>query len=147
MLAAKLDNELCFALYSASNHITSIYRPLLEPLGLTYTQFIVLMALWEKDDISISKLAETVGLSKATMTPLLKRLEQKSLIQRKVLPDNERQKSIVLTAAGRALSQQSADITKQAFCATGLTRAQADELIALCRLVVGKQGDGAVKDQ
>ena len=69
MSVATLDTQLCFALYSASNQLTSIYRKLLEPLDLTYTQFIVLMALWEKDDISISELADKAGLGKATMTP------------------------------------------------------------------------------
>lgn len=136
MSVAKLDEQLCFALYSASSHLTSIYRPLLEPLGLTYTQFIVLMALWQKDEISISQLAEKAGLSKATMTPLLKRLEQKGLIHRKVLVDNERQKSIVLTEAGRAISLQSAEITNNAFCATGLTKQEASDMIALCHKLV-----------
>jgi DNA-binding MarR family transcriptional regulator len=135
---AKLDNQLCFALYSASNSLTSIYRPLLEPLGLTYTQFIVLMVLWQEDKISISKLAAEAGLSKATMTPLLKRLEQKSLIKRKILPSNQRQKSIVLTENGRKLSQYSADITEQAFCATGLSKQQANAMIGQCKGIVAR---------
>jgi MarR family transcriptional regulator, organic hydroperoxide resistance regulator len=133
---AKLDEQLCFALYSASSRLTSIYRPLLEPLGLTYTQFIVLMALWQKDEISISQVAEKTGLSKATMTPLLKRLEQKGFIHRKVLVDNERQKSIVLTEAGRDISLQSAEITNNAFCATGLTKQEASDMISLCHKLV-----------
>ncbi len=132
---AKLDSQLCFALYSASSHLTSIYRPLLDPLGLTYTQFIVLMALWQQDDISISHLAKQAGLSKATMTPLLKRLEQKQLIQRTVQADNERQKNITLTDAGRALSLKSGEITEQAFCASGLSKEEANTLIALCKKV------------
>ncbi|WP_210418713.1 MarR family winged helix-turn-helix transcriptional regulator [Aliikangiella coralliicola] len=135
LAAAQLDSQLCFALYSASNRLTSIYRPILEPLGLTYTQFIVLMALWEEDNISISRLAERAGLSKATMTPLLKRLEQKQLIQRQYLADNERQKNIVLTKAGRELSQKSEAITEQAFCETGLSKKQASEIIRLCRKI------------
>lgn len=130
-----LDTQLCFALYAASNHLTSIYRPILDPLGLTYTQFIVLMALWQEDDVSISHLAEKTRLSKATMTPLLKRLEQKRLILRKTLPDNERQKSITLTKEGRKLSLQGNDITEKAFCATGLSKNQANELISLCHRI------------
>lgn len=137
MSVAKLDNQLCFALYSASSQLTSIYRPLLEPLDLTYTQFIVLMALWEKDEISISQLAKRTGLSKATMTPLLKRLEQKGLILREVLEDNERQKSIVLTEAGHDISKQSLEITHNAFCATGLSEQEAHNMIALCQKLVG----------
>ncbi len=136
MAVARLDDQLCFALYAASNRLTSIYRPLLEPLDLTYTQFIVLMALWEKEDISISQLAVRTGLSKATMTPLLKRLEQKGLIQRQMLPGNDRQKSVVLTEAGRDLSQQSGEITQQAFCNTTLTQQQASDIITLCHKIV-----------
>jgi DNA-binding MarR family transcriptional regulator len=132
---AKLDSQLCFALYSASSHLSSIYRPLLEPLDLTYTQFIVLMALWEEDGISISQLAKRVNLSKATMTPLLKRLEQKQLIQRQILSDNERQKNILLTENGKNLSLKSKEVTENAFCATGLTKKQASDLIMLCSLI------------
>lgn len=135
MSVAKLDSQLCFALYSASSHLSSIYRPLLDPLDLTYTQFIVLMALWEEDAISISQLAKRVKLSKATMTPLLKRLEQKQLIQRQVLSENERQKNITLTEDGKKLSLNSKEITENAFCATGLTKKQASDLMMLCSLI------------
>lgn len=135
MSVAKLDSQLCFALYSASSHLSSIYRPLLDPLDLTYTQFIVLMALWEEDAISISQLAKRVKLSKATMTPLLKRLEQKQLIQRQVLSENERQKNITLTEDGKKLSLNSKEITENAFCATGLTKKQASNLMMLCSLI------------
>ncbi len=135
MSIAKLDNQLCFALYSASSRITAVYRPLLEPLGLTYTQFVVLMGLWQQDNVSISQLAAKVELSNATMTPLLKRLEQKGLIHRKLLPDNERQKAVVLTDAGRNLSKKSDDITKAVFCATGLTLQEANNMIKLCKKI------------
>jgi len=135
---AQLDKQLCFALYSASSHVSGIYRAVLKPLDLTYTQFMVLMALWEKDSISISQLAKRTGLTNATMTPLLKRLEQKNLIVRELVKDNERQKNIVLTKEGRKLSLTSAEITEQAFCATGLTRQQAADLIALCKQVASQ---------
>lgn len=133
MPTARLDEQLCFALYSASNHISQLYRPLLEPLGLTYTQFLVLMALWEKENITITQLAKRTGLSKATMTPLLKRLEQKEFIQRLTLSDNERQKIITLTQTGRALSKQSEAVTQEAFCATKLSQQQANDIIAICQ--------------
>lgn len=134
--AARLDQQLCFALYSASSKLTSIYRPLLAPLDLTYTQFIVLMALWEQDHISISLLAKKTSLSKATMTPLLKRLERKALIKRQTLKDNEREKNIVLTKAGQRLSKQSISITEQAFCGTGLTRKEAEQAMSLCHKLI-----------
>lgn len=134
--AAKLDDQLCFALYSASSHMTAIYRPLLEPLDLTYTQFIVLMALWEEDGISISELASRAGLTKATMTPLLKRLEQKDLIRREMSATSERQKQIILTPHGREISTQSKAITTQAFCETGLSETEARQMIDLCNKLV-----------
>lgn len=133
---ATLENQLCFALYSASNKLTSIYRELLVPQGITYTQFIVLMALWKEDNISISSLAKKAGLSKATMTPLLKRLEQKNLIERQFLENNERQKNITLTHAGRNLSLQSKAITEQVFCQSGLSKQQAQTIMDLCKKIV-----------
>ena len=140
MSVAQLNEQLCFALYSASNHLTSIYRHLLEPLELTYTQFIVLMALWEEDNISISQLAKKTKLSKATMTPLLKRLEQKLFIERQTLAGNERQKNIALTDSGRALSLQSSEITKQAFCMSKLSQEQAKVMIETCHQLVNPEG-------
>lgn len=139
MSVAKLNEQLCFALYSASSHLTSIYRPLLEPLGLTYTQFIVLMALWEKDSISISQLAKKTKLSSATMTPLLKRLDQKGLIERQILVGNERQKNIVLTSEGRLLSEDSGKITDQVFCETNLSKEQAEMVIKICHQLVAPE--------
>ena len=94
------------------------------------------MALWQKDEISISQLAKKTGLSKATMTPLLKRLEQKGFLHRKVLVDNERQKNIVLTEAGWDVSLQSVEITNNAFCATGLTEQEASDMVALCQKII-----------
>jgi DNA-binding MarR family transcriptional regulator len=135
MPAAILDQQLCFALYSASSRLTSIYRPLLDPLDLTYTQFVVLMSLWEEDGVAISRLAERTCLSKATMTPLLKRLELKGLVERQRLSGNERQKNIVLTKAGKQLSKKSIGITEQAFCGTGLSRKEAEQAINLCQKI------------
>ena len=136
MSVAKLDDQLCFALYSASSHLTSIYRPYLDKLDLTYTQFVVLMALWKEDNVSISHLAKIAGLSKATMTPLLKRIEQKGFIERQLLENNERQKNIVLTKQGRDLSAYSLDITDKVFCQTGLTKQQANDLMSLCHQII-----------
>jgi len=135
---AKLDEQLCFAIYSASSQLTSVYRPLLESLDLTYTQFIVLMALWQEDDISISELSTKVGLGKATMTPLLKRLEQKELINRKTLAKNERQKIITLTKKGHELSNKSSEITEKVFCSTGLTKEEANAMIKQCHDIVNR---------
>lgn len=139
MSTPTLDNQLCFALYSASNRLSSIYRPILKTFDLTYTQFIVLLALWEEDGISISHLAKRTGLTNATMTPLLKLLEKKKLITRQLLAGNERQKDIVLTDAGRRLSFKSKEITQEAFCSTGLTKKQAKEMILCCQQIVARE--------
>ncbi|WP_163835246.1 MarR family winged helix-turn-helix transcriptional regulator [Spartinivicinus ruber] len=136
MSAPKLNDQLCFALYAASNAVTRYYQPLLKPLDLTYPQFVVLMALWENEGISISQLAAKTGLTKPTMTPLLKRLEQKALVERQAEPGNDRQKSIVLTEAGRSLSKQGGEIAQKVFCATGLTEQQAREQIELCQQLI-----------
>ncbi|MDE1464447.1 MarR family winged helix-turn-helix transcriptional regulator [Spartinivicinus poritis] len=136
MSAPKLNDQLCFALYAASNAVTRYYRPLLEPLGLTYPQFVVLMALWEDEGVSISQLATKTGLSKPTMTPLLKRLEQKALIERQAEPGNDRQKCIVLTEEGRRLSTQGDEIAQKVFCATGLTEQQARQQIEFCQQLI-----------
>ena len=98
-----------------------------------------MMALWEQDNVPITVVAERTGLSKATMTPLLKRLEQKGFIQRQVLADNERQKNIVVTKKGKELALSSEEITKQAFCATGLTDKQARDVISLCRKITAHE--------
>ena len=135
MSVAQLNEQLCFALYSASNSLTKIYRTLLEPYGLTYPQFVVLMALWQEDNVSITQLAKKTGLSKATMTPLLRRLEQKGLIERQRLENNERQKNIALTEKGHALSGESGAITEQVFCSTNLTLEEAQSIIAACHQI------------
>lgn len=133
--AARLDDQLCFALYSASNRLNAIYRPILDPLGLTYTQFVVMMALWENDGISITELAARTNLSKATMTPLLRKLEEKSLIQLDRMTDNDRTKTITVTPTGEELAAQSHSVTQQAFCTTGLTMDEAMEIIKICQRI------------
>ncbi|MET1254213.1 MarR family winged helix-turn-helix transcriptional regulator [Aliikangiella maris] len=128
-----LNDQICFALYSTSNSITQAYRELLHPLRLTYPQFVVMMALWEQDNVSISTLANRIGLSKSTMTPLLKRLQSSGYINRGYKEDDEREKQIQLTESGVAIAQTAKNITQQAFCATGLTCNEAEQLIAMCQ--------------
>lgn len=134
----KLESQLCFALYAASNAIDQMYRPLLERHGLTYTQYIVLMALAEKDNVSITALADRIGVSKATMTPILRRLEAKKLLSRRIDGENERQKNIVLKPEGRALLLDSCHVTDTVFGGTNLSERQADDLIRLCKRITGR---------
>lgn len=108
--ALRLDNQLCFALYSASLAMTKLYKPLLEPLGITYPQYLVMLVLWESDGVMVSEIGERLFLDSGTLTPLLKRLETAGLLTRLRDADDERRVRIKLTAAGRALKRQAAEI-------------------------------------
>src|SRR5512137_2710947 len=98
-----LDHQLCFALYSASLAMTKLYKPLLDPLGLTYPQYLVMLVLWEGDGLTVSQLGERLALDSGTLTPLLKRLETARLVQRLRDSADERRVLLQLTATGRAL--------------------------------------------
>ena len=108
--ALLLDNQLCFALYSASLAMTKLYKPLLETLGLTYPQYLVMLVLWEGDGLMVSELGERLFLDSGTLTPLLKRLEASGLIARIRDVQDERRVHITLTQTGRALKEQAAQI-------------------------------------
>ena len=102
----KLDQQLCFALYAASNAMTRLYRDHLEPLGLTYPQYLVMLVLWEQDGLAVRQLGERLHLDSGTLTPMLKRMEQAGLLTRSRAADDERQVVIGLTARGRALKAE-----------------------------------------
>ncbi|MCK0069652.1 MarR family winged helix-turn-helix transcriptional regulator [Kordiimonas laminariae] len=131
-----LDKQLCFAVHSASNAIDQLYRPLLNEHGLTYTQYITLMALAEEDGITITELATKIGVGKATMTPLLRRLDDKGLISRTIPKGNERQKIVEITDAGLSSLEGSCYVTDKVFSETGLTDSEAVTLISLCKKLV-----------
>lgn len=101
--ALRLDNQLCFALYSASLAMTKLYKPWLDKLGLTYPQYLAMLALWEEDGLSVSELGERLRLDSGTLTPLLKRLEAAGLLTRLRATHDERRVHVSLTAAGRKL--------------------------------------------
>ena len=106
-----LDDQLCFALYSASRAVTARYRPMLDRLGLTYPQFLVLMTLWEHDDQSVREISERLALDSGTMSPLLKRLDAAGLVTRERSAADERQVRVRLTDAGRALEQPACGVS------------------------------------
>ncbi|MBC7916473.1 MAG: MarR family transcriptional regulator [Rhodoferax sp.] len=108
--ALLLDNQLCFALYSASQAMTQMYKPLLEALDLTYPQYLVMLLLWEQDGQSVSALGERLYLDSGTLTPLLKRMEAKGLLSRQRASQDERRVEIFLTAQGRQLKTRAAKI-------------------------------------
>jgi len=118
-----LENQLCFALYSTSLAMTKLYKPLLDQLGLTYPQYVVMLVLWEEDGLTVSGLGERLFLDSGTLTPLLKRLESAALITRVREASDERCVRIKLTASGRKLKTRAAGVPACILSATGLTRA------------------------
>lgn len=126
--ALQLDHQLCFALYSASLAMTKLYKPLLEPLGLTYPQYLAMLALWEQDGPSVSALGERLRLDSGTLTPLLKRLEAAGLVQRERAADDERRVHVHLTPAGRKLKARAVAIPGCVLQASQCTVAEIAEL-------------------
>jgi DNA-binding MarR family transcriptional regulator len=117
--ALRLDRQLCFALYAASRAVIRAYAPLLEPLGITYPQYVTLLVLWEEDGLSVKRLGQRLALDSATLTPLLKRLEQQKLVERRRDEDDERVVRIHLTPTGRALRQQARRVPTALACRAG----------------------------
>lgn len=106
----KLENQLCFRLYTASRLIVNAYRPYLEPLGITYPQYLVLMVLWGHDNLTIGEISSQLGLETNTLTPLLQRMEKQNLVVRNKGAVDGRQRMVSLTKAGKAMEEQCKDI-------------------------------------
>lgn len=130
--ALLLDNQLCFALYSASLAMTKVYKPLLQELGLTYPQYLAMLVLWENDGLMVSEIGQRLSLDSGTLTPLLKRLEALGLISRIRDVDDERRVHITLTAAGRKLRAKAAKIPG---CILSAAQCSLSEVIQLTRQV------------
>lgn len=111
-----LDRQLCFALYSASAVMTRLYRPLLEPLGLTYPQYLAMLALWERSPLMVGEIGAALGLDSATLTPLLKRLEAAGYVSRRRDPQDERRVLVAPTQSGSALRQRAAEVREALLC-------------------------------
>ena len=124
----QLDNQLCFALYSASLAMTKLYKPLLDEIGLTYPQYLVMLVLWEQDGLMVSALGDRLSLDSGTLTPLLKRLESAGLISRIRAVEDERRVHITLTAPGRSLKAKASKIPG---CILSATRFSIAELMSL----------------
>ena len=116
----KLDNQLCFALVTAARNVVAIYRPILEPLGLTHPQYLVMLALWERAPRPLNDLAADLALEPATASPLVKRLEADGLVARQRSVEDERRLDITLTDAGRALRGRALDVPRQVMTAVGM---------------------------
>ena len=126
--ALRLDNQLCFAVYSTAHAFNRVYKPLLDALGLTYPQYLVMMTLWERDGQTVSEIGARLMLDSGTLTPLLKRLEVAGLIRRSRNPEDERQVNVSLTAKGAALREKARGNPQAIACAAGRS---ADALQAL----------------
>jgi DNA-binding MarR family transcriptional regulator len=123
-----LDNQLCFAVYSASLAMTKLYKPLLEKLKLTYPQYLVMLVLWERDGLMVSELGERLSLDSGTLTPLLKRLEAGGLVARIRDVADERRVHVSLTTAGRRLKARAGSVPA---CLMAATQCSVEELIEL----------------
>lgn len=124
----KLENQLCFALVTAARNVVAIYRPILDPLGLTHPQYLVMLALWERSPRTLNDLAAELALDPATVSPLVKRLENEKLIARQRSTEDERRLDITLTDSGRALRERAVDVPRQVMAAV---RMNAEEIAAL----------------
>ena len=131
----KLDNQICFAIYSAAHAFNRVYKPLLDQLGLTYPQYLVMLVLWERDGVPLKDIGERLFLDSGTLTPLLKRLEAAQLIKRSRSTEDERQVLIALTTRGQALKEKARAVPESILvasaCSVAELSAMKNEIIAL----------------
>jgi len=138
--AMKLANQLCFPLYAAARNVTGLYTPWLKPLGLTYTQYIVFLVLWEKDGVPVSEIGEKLMLDNGTLSPLLKKLEQAGYVERRRSAEDDRVVLITLTDEGRALQERAQDIPQKVAGCIDLPLEKAQMLYALLYELLENQG-------
>ena len=127
----KLENQLCFPLYATAKEVVRLYKPLLDELELTYTQYIVLLVLWQSGRLSVKELGEKLYLDSGTLTPLLKKLEAAGLVLRERSEEDERSVLITLTQKGLDLRERAASIPEKLFACLPLTREEAEALYGL----------------
>src|SRR5205085_11442513 len=137
-----LDDQLCFALYAASRAVTARYRPMLDELGLTYPQYLVMMLLWEEDNQTVGQLGARLALDSGTLSPLLKRLTAAGLVTRHRRVEDERSVSIALTDAGRALRERAFTISESMIGAIGFESDEFHDLMARLRLLTDRVSEG-----
>lgn len=131
----RLDNQICFAVYSAAHAFNRVYKPLLDRLGLTYPQYLVMLVLWERDDVPVKDIGEKLFLDSGTLTPLLKRLEAAHLVKRTRSSEDERRVLIALTPQGHALKEKARSVPQSILAASDCSVpelvAMKDEIVAL----------------
>lgn len=133
-----LDRQLCFPLYSAANAVVRAYRPLLDKLDLTYAQYLVMMVLWQTNGISVKALGERLYLDSGTLTPLLKRLEAKGMVERKRSQTDERVRELYLTQQGATLKEQALSVPNAMVCKLNLELEELITLKSICEKVINK---------
>ncbi len=136
--ALKLENQICFPLYAAAKEVVRLYRPFLEEIELTYTQYIVMLVIWEQDRMSVKELGDKLLLDSGTLTPVLKALEQKGYVLRKRSPQDERSVRIHRTELGFKLRERAAEIPRRMRACIPLNAAETAELYHLLYKVLGK---------
>lgn len=124
----KLENQLCFPLYACSKEVIKKYKPFLDEIDLTYTQYITMMVLWERKEVNVKELGECLFLDSGTLTPLLKKLENKGYINRKRSKDDERNLNIIITEKGQKLKSKAKEIPSKIGECVNLTEEEASEL-------------------
>lgn len=134
----KLENQLCFPLYAAARRVTSFYAPQLKPLGLTYTQYLVFLVLWEKDGIPVGEICERLMLDNGTVSPLLKKMEKAGHIARERSAEDDRVVVITLTEQGRKLQEKAKDIPAKVGQCIDLPPEKGAELYKLLYQLLGK---------
>lgn len=138
----RLDNQLCYALYAAAHRMTKSYRPLLERLGLTYPQYLVLLVLWEQDGVTVSEIGRRLRLDSGTLTPVLKRLEVAGLLRRTRRQSDEREVEIALTAQGRELRVEAVSVREAVMCQLEMSEPEIRNLRRDLNLVIDRLGSG-----
>lgn len=133
----KIENQLCFPLYAAAKEVVRRYRPLLDPLGLTYTQYITMMILWENRSITVSKLGDKLYLDSGTLTPMLKKMEQSGWIIRTRSKEDERKVLVTITTKGEALYYKALEVPKAMAQCVKLDSAESLELYRLLYKLLG----------
>ncbi|RBY97065.1 MarR family transcriptional regulator [Blastococcus sp. TF02-8] len=140
-----LDDQLCFALYAASRAVTARYRPMLDAIGLTYPQYLVMLLLWETDGQTVGQLGQRLALDSGTLSPLLKRLTAAGLVTRHRRVEDERSVAIELTDAGRALQDKALSISAEMIDAIGFDTGEFDDLKSRLRLLT-ERVNGSARD-
>ena len=142
--AMRLANQLCFPLYAAARNVTGLYTPFLKPLGLTYTQYIVFLVLWEGDGISVGEICDKLMLDNGTLSPLLKKLQQAGYVEKSRSDEDDRIVIVTLTEEGRELQEKAKDVPSSVAGCIDIAPEKAQQLYGLLYELLGCSRSGSV---